>query len=233
MNSHCLTPRSQRSQRGKSPTTPIPPRPCRPLRAAILAIEFVVGLIRRHSPSSILSLLFTVSTFFVTPPARAHDPFEAFHSAKLHSDRLELVVTMAQSTALKLIDPTAQIASLTLENLAAHRPRLVREAAMLFILTSVRQPLVSRTATVELTDENDLIFRVTYPRPAPGKLYFSAAYLRRLGDGYGVHSRKRKGKKAQAQRFFFFSATSQEEREREREPWRRRRGETESEKREK
>ena len=185
MNSHCLTPRSQRSQRGKSPTTPIPPRPCRPLRAAILAIEFVVGLIRRHSPSSILSLLFTVSTFFVTPPARAHDPFEAFHSAKLHSDRLELVVTMAQSTALKLIDPTAQIASLTLENLAAHRPRLIREAAMLFILTSVRQPLVSRTATVELTDENDLILRVTYPRPAPGKLYFSAAYLRRLGDGYG------------------------------------------------
>ena len=40
---------------------------------------------------------------------------------------------------------------------------------------------------------------------------------RRLGGGYGVHSRKRKGKKAQAQRFFFFSATSQEERERERE----------------
>ena len=92
---------------------------------------------------------------------------------------------MAQATALKLIDPTAQIASLTLENLAAHRPRLIREAAMLFILTSVRQPLVSRTATVELTDEIDLIFRVTYPRPAPGPLYLSAAYLRRLGDGYG------------------------------------------------
>jgi len=119
------------------------------------------------------------------PTARAHDPFEAFHSAALHPDRLELVITMAQATALKLIDPTAQIPALTPESLATHRPRLVRAAALLFILTSARKQLTARAATIELTEENDLIFRVTYPRPAPGKLYFSAAYLRNLGDGYG------------------------------------------------
>lgn len=92
---------------------------------------------------------------------------------------------MAQATALKLIDPTAQIPVLTADNLSAHRPRLLREAATLFIITSARTPLTPRTTTVELTDENDLIFRVTYPRPAAGPLYFSAAYLKKLGDGYG------------------------------------------------
>lgn len=118
-------------------------------------------------------------------PARAHDPFEAFHSATLHADRLEVVITMAPVTALKLIDPTAQLPALTAENLATHRPRLLREAATLFIFTSARQPLAARSATIELSDENDLIFRLTYPRPAAGPFYISAAYLRRLGDGYG------------------------------------------------
>ena len=130
------------------------------------------------------TLIFLAAFPFISP-ARAHDPFEAFHSATLHTDRLELVVTMAQATALKLIDPTAKIPALTNDNLADHRPRLVREASLLFILTSARKQLTVRAATIELTDENDLIFRVTYPRPAPGTLYLSAAYLRRLGDGYG------------------------------------------------
>ena len=80
-------------------------------------------------------------TLLAAPPARAHDPFEAFHSATLHPDRLELVVTMAQATALKLIDPTAKISALTAENLSTHRPRLAREAALLFILTSAEESI--------------------------------------------------------------------------------------------
>jgi hypothetical protein len=146
-----------------------------------------------HPPWSFFSLRLPFLAFaaailcalLAAPPARAHDPFEAFHSATVHPDRLELVVTMAQATALKLIDPTTKIPALTPENLPTHRPRLVRAAALLFILTSAKKQLSAQAATVELTDENDLIFRVTYPRPAPGKLYFSAAYLRNLGDGYG------------------------------------------------
>ena len=142
---------------------------------------------RAPSPRAVTplcALIFLAAVTFISP-ARAHDPFEAFHSATLHPDRLELVITMAQATALKLIDPTAKIPALTTDNWAAHRPRLVREAALLLILTSARKQLTVRAATIELTDENDLIFRVTYPRPAPGPLYLSAAYLRRLGDGYG------------------------------------------------
>ncbi len=127
-----------------------------------------------------LSLAYLV----LAPTARAHDPFEAFHTATLRPDRLDLVVTMAQATALKLLDPSARTPSLTPQNLSSHRPRLLREAALLFIVTSAAAQLKPRTTAVELSDENDLIFRVTYPRPSVGRLFFSAAYLRRLGDGY-------------------------------------------------
>ncbi|MSU49247.1 MAG: hypothetical protein EXS37_09215 [Opitutus sp.] len=122
---------------------------------------------------------------FSAPAAHAHDPYEAFTSATIRSDHLELIITMAQSTALKLIAPTNRIRSLTPENIAEHRPRLTREGALLFIVTSVRTQLTSRKVDVELTDENDLVFKVAYPRPAPGRLLIHAAYLKRLGDGYG------------------------------------------------
>lgn len=121
-------------------------------------------------------------------PVRAHDPFEAFHSAVVRADRLDLTITMAQATALRLIDPGAAIPALTPENLATHRPRLVREAATLFTLTSGPARTVvkpAKAAEIELTEENDLIFRLTYPRPAAGPLIFAAAYLKKLGDGYG------------------------------------------------
>lgn len=130
-----------------------------------------------------------VFTFFFllacAATVRAHDPYEAFHAAALSTDRLEIIVTMAQSAALRLIDPAARIPGFTAENFPAHRSALLREAATLFRLTSARRPLAAQSAAVEFTDENDVVFRVTYPRPGPGPLTFSAAYLAKLGDGYG------------------------------------------------
>ena len=114
-------------------------------------------------------------------PARAHDPFEAFHNAALSRDRLEITVTMAANTALHLIDPAVRLPGLTPENFPAHRHALLREAVALFRLTSARRPLPAQSAAVELTDENDVVFRIVYPRPAPGALTFSAAYLAKLG----------------------------------------------------
>jgi hypothetical protein len=118
-------------------------------------------------------------------PARAHDPFETFTSVVIHPDRMELSIGMAQSTALRLIDPAVRITALTPENMAEHRPRLLHEGALLFVFTSLRTRLGARKVEVELTDENDIFFQVTYPRPAPGRLLVHAAYLRRLGDGFG------------------------------------------------
>lgn len=119
------------------------------------------------------------------PRGSAHDPFEAFHSATLQPDRLDLVVTMAQVTATRLVDPSGSLTALTPENLAVHRPRLLREGTALFTLTSLGKPLAARVVELEFTEENDLVFKLTYPRPEPGRLVFAAAYLKKLGDGYG------------------------------------------------
>jgi len=140
----------------------------------------------RLSPARFTHLIFPLLTFLaLTAPVRAHDPYEAFHSAALSRDRLEMIITMAQSTALRLIDPAARIPGFTQENFSVHRSALLREAAALFRLTSAARPLPAQSAAVELTDENDVVFRVTFPRPGPGPLTFSAAYLAKLGDGYG------------------------------------------------
>ena len=141
---------------------------------------------RRFAPARFAPLALTMLVAMVfSAPARAHDPFETFTSVVIHPDRMELSIGMARSTALRLIDPAVRITALTPENMAEHRPRLVREGALLFVFTSLRTQLAARTVGVELTDDNDICFNVTYPRPAPGRLLVHAAYLRRLGDGYG------------------------------------------------
>jgi hypothetical protein len=130
-------------------------------------------------------LLGLVSLLALAASARAHDPYESFHAAVIYPDRLELVVTMAASTALKLIDPAAIPPDLTAESFAALRPHLLRAATALCALSTAQKTLPPRTATVELTDENDIVFRVIYPPPGPGRLRLTAAYLEKLGDGYG------------------------------------------------
>jgi len=117
--------------------------------------------------------------------ARAHDPFESWTEAIVQSDRLEVFVTMAQATALKLVDAEARVTALSPENFPALRDRFVREGAALFILTASRKPLPPREVTVELTEELDVAFKLVYARPAPGRLHFHAAFLKKLGEGYG------------------------------------------------
>jgi hypothetical protein len=117
---------------------------------------------------------------------RAHDPYEAWVSANLHPERLVLLVTIAPATMLRLIDPEAKLRGITLDNLDALRARLRREAAGMLVLTSARRRLEPRETEVELTEENDLVLTLTFPRPAAGPLHFHAAFLKKLGEGYGA-----------------------------------------------
>ena len=57
----------------------------------------------------------------LAPCAHAHDPYESFTLATIRANDLELNMTMAQVTALRLIDPKATIAGLTAENFANSR----------------------------------------------------------------------------------------------------------------
>jgi hypothetical protein len=133
----------------------------------------------------LLRIALILAAFATASAVRAHDPYESWTSVLLRSESLELNITFAQSTALRLIDPEAKISGLTTENFATYRPRFEKEAAALFILTAGRKPLLPRTLTVEFTDENDVAFKVIYPRPAPGRLHFHAVFIRQLGAGYG------------------------------------------------
>ncbi|MBI5767443.1 MAG: hypothetical protein HZA93_06575 [Verrucomicrobia bacterium] len=119
------------------------------------------------------------------PRARAHDPYESFTLVTVRADALELTLTIAQATALKLIDPPSRIAGLTGENFPEHRPRLAAVGREMFTVTSATQPLAARNVTVELTEENDVTFKIDYPRPTPGRLRIHAAFLRKLGPDYG------------------------------------------------
>jgi len=118
-------------------------------------------------------------------PLRAHDPSESWTEVIIHADNMEMLVTMAQVTALKLIDPAKKISQLTPENFAQHRPRLIQEGATLFAVTSLKTPLASRKIDVELTDEGDVAYKIIYPRPAPGLVMLNAAFMKKLGDGFG------------------------------------------------
>lgn len=121
----------------------------------------------------------------LAPLARAHDPYQSWVAGTLFPDRLELNITMAQATALQLVDPERNIQGLTPEVFAKNRARFEHEAAELFVVTSGHTQLGVKKVAVELTEENDVAFKVSYPAPAPGRLHFRAAFLVKLGEGYG------------------------------------------------
>lgn len=121
----------------------------------------------------------------LVPSVRAHDPFDIWTMVVVRPDHLELAVTMSRATAMRLIDPEMKLRALTANTFAVHRPRLEREAAALHLLTAARHRLEPIKVAAELTDENDVVFHVAYPRPPPGRLDFAAAFLQQLGRGYG------------------------------------------------
>ena len=43
----------------------------------------------------------------------------------------------------------------------------------------------TRNIDVELTEENDIAFKLIYPRPPAGRMHVHAAMLKKLGPGYG------------------------------------------------
>jgi len=118
------------------------------------------------------------------PLAHAHDLYESWTAVAVRPDGLALNLTLAQATALQLVDSAARIHELTPENFAAVRPAFAQAARELYVLTAASTALAPRSVEVELTDEGDIAFRLRYPPVAAGALKFHATFLRRLGEGY-------------------------------------------------
>lgn len=129
--------------------------------------------------AAVLVLLSTAIT------ARGHDAFEIWTIAVLRPDHLEIGITMANSTAMRLITPRNGNVALSESNFARYRDRLEKEAPQLCVLSRGGKPFSARSITVELTDENDVVFKLIFARPPAGPLHFRAACLKKLGQGYG------------------------------------------------
>jgi hypothetical protein len=118
-------------------------------------------------------------------PLRAHDPSECWTEVIVRAREMEVLLTMAQVTALRLVDPAKKIAQFTEENFPTHRARLIKEGETLFAVTALKTNLPVSKVEVELSEERDIAYRLVFPRPAPGLLVIEAAFLKKLGPGFG------------------------------------------------
>ena len=103
--------------------------------------------------------------------ARAHNPYESWVTGRLRGDRFEVSITMAQITAVLLLDP--KIRALTPENFPTHRARLEAAAAGFLVFTAAQKALPLRRATVELTpkrDGTDIGWHASFDRTLGGRL---------------------------------------------------------------
>jgi hypothetical protein len=117
--------------------------------------------------------------------ARAHDPFEITTAARVAADGLVLEVTMARSTALAVAAGGRESPTFDPAEFDRHRTQLLAAAPALFAINSAGRALVPRDAQVQLGIEQDVAFRLVYPRPANGVVKIVASHLPQLGGGYG------------------------------------------------
>ena len=132
-----------------------------------------------------LSALLAAAVLAVPVQVRAHDPSECWAEVIVRANEMEVLLTMAQVTALRLVDPAKKIAQFTEENFATHRPALLKEGETLFAITALKTNLPPRKVEVELSEELDIAYRIVFPRPAPGLVVIDAAFLKKLGQGFG------------------------------------------------
>lgn len=163
---------------------PLADRVC---RAHVRPARFQIAAIGGHGSVQTITriMIFAAVLFSAATISRAHDRYEIWTIALLRPGHLELAITMSSATAFDLIDPEKKARGTIAEIFEHHRPQFEREAALMYVLTAARKSLTAQKVAVELTEENDIAFRVAYARPPPGPLHFHAAFLKKLGQGFG------------------------------------------------
>lgn len=116
----------------------------------------------------------------------AHDPFEITADARLRDDTLELVVTMARSTALSVAAGGRESPTFDPAQFEKLRPKFEACAPSLFELTAAGRKLALKRVTLALTIENDVEFRLVYAAPRRPPLRLRATHVTKLPYGYGV-----------------------------------------------
>lgn len=115
----------------------------------------------------------------------AHAPLETSIDVTVRAETMQLHVVMAPVAALQLVEAASPARHLTAEDLLTQKPAFIAQGAKLFSIIQLPSPLAPSQVEFARTDEGDVDYRITFPRPAPGLLMIDAVFLKRLGDGYG------------------------------------------------
>lgn len=99
---------------------------------------------------------------------------------------MELTITMARSAAFLLIkDQHPDAAYVDADTFAKVRAPLLVAGANLCRLTAASKALTPNSIDVEMTDENDVQFRLVYPRPTErASVRFEFPYLKKMVEGH-------------------------------------------------
>jgi hypothetical protein len=125
-----------------------------------------------------------LGTFAVVPLARAHDPLQAWATATVNSDSIEINMVLSSYPSQTLVDKELKRPPLSPENFDTYKTDLENVALGLFEITDGDQPLKATSATVELTEESDIQYHIFYPAPHVGPLHFRITYLDRILEGF-------------------------------------------------
>ena len=125
-------------------------------------------------------------------PARAHDPFLTEIETETTADTLVLRILLARSVAGHLAGLTANPrAYFPPADFPARQADFDRLAGQLCVLSIGEIPLAPRQTVAALgSDGEEIVFTLTYPRPAAKKVRLECAWLARLPEGYAAATQR-------------------------------------------
>ena len=137
-------------------------------------------------------LLLLLATAGLVSAARAHDPFLTEIETETTADTLVLRILLARSVAGHLAgltpNPRAYFAP---ADFSARQADFDRLAGRLCLLSLGEIPLAPRQASAALgPDAEEIVFTLTYPRPAAKKVRLECAWLSRLPEGYAASTQR-------------------------------------------
>jgi len=116
----------------------------------------------------------------------AHDAYEITSDARIRDGRLELLVTMARSTALAIVSGNKEARPFAPADFEKLHAQFDACAPRLFAIASGGRPLALREARVALGREDDVEFHLVYPAPTQAPLRFTATHMAKLTDHHGA-----------------------------------------------
>jgi hypothetical protein len=118
--------------------------------------------------------------------ANAHEPLASWATARLFEDKMVLQVSLAPAMIKPFLDAQMGRAPwIDYSNFSENYELLKSQAPHLFRVQSGSEILSNRGTEVVWTDDDDIEFWLTYPRPRMNTVFFEAVYL---GSMVGEHA---------------------------------------------